>query len=216
MNKTRIEALSDGVFSIVMTLLVIELKVPHVETQVVDGIGLWQILFNLWPIFRSYIISFFVLAMYWTAHHAFFHLYVGKADRRLSYINMLFLMFLSLIPFSAHLLGIYADNTTAIFIYAVNIIALGLTFYTMLRLIVNNPQMQHENLTKRLVTQGIIRIWLPSVFALCAVCVSRYNLSLSYFLFAFPIVFNIIPGTLDSLENFYTKILKPILTNKKS
>ena len=209
MNKVRLEALSDGVFSIVMTLLVIELKVPHLEgDSIEDPLMLWQKFYNLWPLIRSYFISFAILAMYWTSHHAFFHYYVKELDRRLSYLNLLFLMFVSLVPFSAHLLGEYPKNTAAIFNYGCNIILIGLSLYAMLRLIIRNKHMRHEDLSNKLIAQGTIRILLPPIFAFIGIFYSYYNISVSYFLFMFPIVFNIIPGTLDVPERFIFKMIK--------
>jgi len=210
MNKARIEALSDGVFAIVMTLLIIELRVPAGHDHHVGAADLWFRLFGLWPLIQSYIISFLVLAMYWTAHHAFFHFYVKEVDRLLSLLNILFLMFVSCIPFSAHLLGEYSTNVTAIFIYGCNVILLGVTLYFMLRLVIREKRLQHEALSKRLIVQGNVRILLPPFFALLAILVAPYYISLSYILFAFPIVFNIVPGTLDSIEKTVSQWLRSL------
>jgi len=87
MNKSRIESLSDCVFSIVMTLLIIDIKVPPM-TNADSAHELWGRLLLLWPLFRSYYFSFAILGMYWIAHHALFHLFVKHANRPMTYINL--------------------------------------------------------------------------------------------------------------------------------
>lgn len=207
MNKNRLEALGDGVFSIVMTLLIIEIKVPHTEGAVTDQ-ELWLKLGELWPLFRSYIISFFVLGMYWIAHHAFFHLFAKNVNRVIALLNILFLMFIAFIPFSAHLLGQYPRHMPAIIVYGVNIIFSGLILYSMLRVAIHDKEVLHETVSWRLILQATTRILLPPVFAAAGIAVFPFNRNLSFFLFVFPIIFNIIPGTLNILEGAFVNRVK--------
>ena len=79
MNKSRIEALSDGLFSVAMTVLIFNIKVSPL-TQPISAYELLGQLWKLWPLFRSYYISFAILGMYWIAHHTFFH-YFAKYGR---------------------------------------------------------------------------------------------------------------------------------------
>ena len=200
MNKTRIEGLSDGVFSIVMTLLILDIKVPQLNGVSVTNQELWQRLADQGPIFRSYFISFVVIGMYWISHHAFFHLYARQVNRVVANINIVFLMFLAFIPFSAHLLGEYHRNEAAIAVYGMNIIGIGLALFSMFRIVIRNKELAHENVSRRLIIQGTIRVLLPPGFALLAIFAAYVNIPFSLFLFAFPVIFNIIPGTLDFLE----------------
>jgi uncharacterized membrane protein len=66
MNKARLEAFSDGVIAIIITIMVLEMKVPH-------G-GEWSDIFNLWPVFVSYVLSFVFVGIYWVNHHHLVHL----------------------------------------------------------------------------------------------------------------------------------------------
>ncbi len=200
MNKIRIEALSDGVFAIVMTILVLELKVPHIRGEETSNQLLWQKLIDLWPVFRSYLISFLIVGMYWLAHSAFFHLFTRQVNRVLANFNTLFLMFVSLIPFSAHLLGEYPRHYPAILIYGLNIIVVGLILFLMLRLAIHDHEVRHEAVSQRLIVQATVRVLLPPGFALLGMLVAGVNISFSFFLFFFPIVFNLIPGSLDFME----------------
>lgn len=120
----RLTMLTDGIFAIVMTLLVLELKLPEIHGHVTPQ-SLLDALIHQAPHFISYIVSFIVLGNYWVAHHTEFQ-YINKLDHKLIWLNVLFLMFISLLPFSASLLGHYPDNTTAVVFYGANLLISGL------------------------------------------------------------------------------------------
>lgn len=103
LGKSRLEALSDGVFAIAMTLLVLELKVPEMSHHHSNAEMLDQLL-ALVPAFLSYVLTFLIAGGFWFLHHVTFH-FIRHTDRLLCWINLLFLMFVSLLPFSAGLLG---------------------------------------------------------------------------------------------------------------
>jgi len=208
LTKSRLEALSDGVFAIVMTLLVIDIKVPVVRGLTMTDEMLWQKLLGLQDLFISYIISFLILGMFWMAHHAFFYHFFKHIDRKESLINIFFLMQLACIPFSAHLLGAHPRLFPSIFIYGCNIIFLGLTLFTLFALVIKDKEKLHDHVSKKTIVQAKIRILLPPVFALFGILAAFINIRWSYFLFAFPIIFNIIPGGLDLIENTYKGFAK--------
>ena len=207
MNKLRIEALSDGVFSIVMTLLIIDIRVPQLLMPENSQEMMGQ-LSRMWPLFRSFYISFAILGMYWVSHHALFHLFAKHANRPITYLNILFLCLISLIPFSAHLIGQYPHNQVAVAVYGANVIVIGVVQYWMLRLILDDAQMRHEAVTDKLIMQATVRVLLTPSFAVLGVIAGFYHSSFSFFLFAFPVVFNIIPGSLNALERGCTKVFK--------
>jgi uncharacterized membrane protein len=206
MNKTRIESLSDCVFSIVMTLLIIDIRVPAM-TDANSIHELWGRLVLLWPLFRSYYFSFAILGMYWITHHALFHVFVKHANRPLTYINIVFLCFISLIPFSAHLVGQYPQNELAVSVYGGNVILIGMVQYLMFHWAVNDDANRHEAIDPKIVQQATIRLLLPPCFSLLGIIVSPFSSALSFVLFAFPIVFNIIPGTISAVERVTAKII---------
>jgi uncharacterized membrane protein len=112
----RIVAFSDGVFSIAITLLVLNLAIGEhlLESQV--GHALWEQRENL----VAYAISFAVIGRFWIVHHSFFG-EVTAFDSRLISLNMLYLGWVVLIPFSSHVLGEYAGSTAAVVLYAANL-----------------------------------------------------------------------------------------------
>jgi uncharacterized membrane protein len=111
LSKSRIETLTDGIFAVAMTLLVLNISVPQISSHSADIVGteLLKRLFDLWPKILSYAISFLILAIYWSGHHRQFH-YIKHSDRVLVWINIMFLMFISILPFSTSLLGEYREQ----------------------------------------------------------------------------------------------------------
>ena len=124
LSKARLEALCDGIFVVVMTLLVLEIAVPahndiHSESQ------LTQRLFDMWPKLVSYAVSFALLASFWFAHHFEFSFF-ARTDRRHVWINVLFMLAISFVPVSTALLGEFYHYRSAIFVYAGNMALAGL------------------------------------------------------------------------------------------
>ncbi len=202
MNKARVEAISDGIFAISMTLLVIEVHVPHVADGAYSWIGLWGGITDILPMIASYVVSFTVLAMYWTSHHAMFHFFTKNVNRAMLQINMLYLMFLAFIPFSTELLGTYPTNVLAVWIYGANIICMGLTAFGMLLYAQRSHEIEMHDLEHRTMTQAKIRILLTPAFALLAMIVAFVSIPCAFLLFIFPVIFNLIPGTLNATEKF--------------
>lgn len=136
-SKHRVEALTDGIFAVAMTLLVIELKVPdpHLIHSQHD---LAQALADLAPKAVSWVISFFVLAVFWISHHRLFH-YVRHVDTGLLWRNLYQLAFVALMPFSAALLGEFGNTRIAQAVYNGNMVILGLLGLLALRYVRRHP-----------------------------------------------------------------------------
>ena len=113
----RIEAFSDGVFAIAITLLIIEIGVPVVT----DDESLGDALFDLWPKYFAYVLSFLIIGIYWANHHSFMRLFV-RTDHYFLMINVFFLMCIAFLPFPTAVLGEYLthgdDESTAVAFYA--------------------------------------------------------------------------------------------------
>ena len=126
LKPNRIEALSDGLFAIVMTLLVIELAVPVVP-ELLASEKLGEALLEMWPRFLAFGISFLILGLFWFNHHIYFH-FIRRSDSRFAWLNVLFLAPISLMPFSTALIGEYnIHSTLAVMFYGINGFACTLT-----------------------------------------------------------------------------------------
>jgi uncharacterized membrane protein len=107
----RVEAFSDGVLAIVITLLVLEIKVPHVAHR--DDSAQWAALAELVPKVGAWVVSFVFVLVFWVAHHYLFNS-LRKVDRGLLWLNGLFLLFMSFVPFPTAFAGEYPASTPAL------------------------------------------------------------------------------------------------------
>lgn len=125
----RIEAFTDGVFAIVITLLVLELRIPevhgpHLSEQLREG------LVELVPKFISFVVSFLYVSIYWYNHHQLFHP-VKSLNRALFWHNSIFLLFLTFIPFPTALIGSYPEDKVAVTCYGLAMMATAVSFVLM-------------------------------------------------------------------------------------
>ena len=194
MKSNRIETLSDGIFAIVMTLLVLEIKVPRVDLT--HGESLLTSVISLYPHFISYIISFIMLGIYWIGHHNQMH-YIKKVDRTFLWLNLSFFLTISMIPFSAALLGEYPKEQLSILIYGLNLILSGMMLYLIWNWAVSKKLT--IKITPKFRRFVNTRILLAPIIYSLALVVSFINLSLSFLLFFIPILFYILPGKVDRL-----------------
>jgi uncharacterized membrane protein len=109
LGRNRIEALTDGVFAVAMTLPVLDIKVPELR-QPTGTADLPLKLLGLGPKLLSYSVSFTILGVYWVGHHIQLS-FIRRADRPLLWINILFLLWVALVPFSTALLGEYPKDS---------------------------------------------------------------------------------------------------------
>lgn len=125
LTKSRIEALSDGVFSITMTLLVLKLEVPEVMHHSSDMAMLQQLL-ALAPEFLTYVATFLIAGGFWFLHHVSFH-YIRHMTAGLIWASLVFLMFVALLPFSAGLMQHFLIHPVSQVFYFGNQLAIALS-----------------------------------------------------------------------------------------
>jgi len=123
MNKTRLEAFSDGVLAIIITIMVLELKVPHEPN--------WHALMELSNVFLSYLMSFVFVGIYWGNHHHLMHT-VHHVNSKIIWANMGLLFSLSLIPFTTAWMGENHFDKMPLATYSANLIFCAIT-YTILQ-----------------------------------------------------------------------------------
>lgn len=202
MSHTRLDQLSDGIFAIVMTILVFEIKVPAIWGPI-DNIGLWLEVKNLLPVFLTYILSFALLFTYWRAHHFFISIYAKNIDSMLTNINALFFMLVSMVPFSASILGQFSRNELSIVIFSIHITLIGLTLYWMRRYVLYSEHIKNPEITKREIRGSTIRTLVPVFFALIAMLLSVWSIKISLTLLTLAVIFN--------LSSYSTRIFEKIL-----
>ncbi len=123
----RLAALSDGVFAVAMTLLVLDIHAPLAE-KIHGEQDLWRALTALSPRLLMYVMSFMTLGIFWIGQQTQLN-HLSNSDRSLTWIHLLFLFAVTTIPFSTMLLAEFPDYRTALLVYWANIFALGATLY---------------------------------------------------------------------------------------
>src|SRR5581483_1708035 len=178
MNHARLHALTDGIFAIVMTLMVLELKLPSLHST--TDHALLQALVSQKSIFASYFVSFAVLFVYWRAHNFVITFLAKNIDINLLTINGLFLFLVGLIPFTTQLSGTYNTVPLAISLYALNIILIGLTVVGMRVYIERSERIENVERTVEQRRAALIRTFLPVTFAAMAIPLSFVNTGVAY------------------------------------
>jgi len=130
-DTKRLETLVDGIFAIAMTLLVLALTVPDIIGPLSNA-AVQNSLYSLIPSFYTLVISFILLALFWSNHHRAFHR-IKKMNTILLWINVIWLLFIVLVPFSASLTGKYGEFPISHIIFNLNMLGiavfLGLNWY---------------------------------------------------------------------------------------
>lgn len=155
MTKNRLEAFSDGVLAIVITIMVLEMKAPHDAS--------WHALQHLLPVWGSYVISFMMIAIYWGNHHHLLHA-IDHINGKILWANTHLLFWLSLIPFATAWMGEnnFAQNT--VILYAIVLNFCGIAYFILLTAI-KNLHSNNEKLLLLLKQQT--RKGIKSVIAYC-------------------------------------------------
>jgi len=213
MKQQRLDGLADGIFAIVMTLLVFEIHVPFLKEDIAKGITdqmLWAGLMNLWGNFFTFLLSFALLFTYWRAHHFLTSVYARTLTVGLANYNALFFLLIALVPFSSRLLGEYWFSQVAIIVYGIHVILIGMTLFFMRRHIEKNPRIDTLIIHKDERVSGYVRIFFPAVCALVAIGVSFWNPGVSLIFFAFGILFNLLPASTNWIHNNIIEIVRDV------
>lgn len=120
MEKNRLEAFSDGVLAIIITIMVLELKVPHSPDL--------EALVELWPVFLSYTLSFLYIGIYWNNHHHLLQA-ANKVNGAALWCNLHLLFWMSLLPFSTDWMGENHFAKWPTFVYGLNLLLCAVAYY---------------------------------------------------------------------------------------
>ncbi len=185
LSAHRLEALGDGVFAIAMTVLVLGIAVPDVS-----GPGaLIASLVALWPKFASYALSFVMLGVLWIGHYFQFH-YIKRTDRTLIWLNLVFLLTVTFLPFGAGVLGNSYRDHVAIALYGGTILASGTALLLHWSHASNHPALVRPELTREIAGTLRRRIVAGMIGSAVAIAVGFLDtrISLAVFL-VMPVVY---------------------------
>lgn len=190
MKQTRLDQLSDGIFSIVMTILVFEIRVPE-YIGLVSEQTLINSLINIYPLLLSYLLSFSLLFTYWRSHHIIASVLAKNIDVQFSNLSGIFLFLVALVPFSSHFLGKYIDSKTGVIFFAINIILIGITLYKMRQYAIHSETIENTPFTSTEDKHANMHILFPVVSAIIAIVVAFYSTKIAIVLFTIAILFNL-------------------------
>ncbi|QFP76448.1 TMEM175 family protein [Deinococcus sp. AJ005] len=191
---SRVHGLSDGVFAIVVTLLVLELHIPEIAGTLSSAERAQELnsaLVELLPRLLVFFVTFLVAGVSWVSQTRF-QARLSRADPRLAFLNIIYLMFVSLLPFTAAVIGLYGDTPTGLATYAVNQALIGLAFLWMLWHAVRHDLMSPGWRAERLGQRALINLSVFALMALAAVTVP----SLAFFVpFVLPVAHPLLSRT---------------------
>ena len=184
-SPDRLVFLTDGVIAIIITILVLDIRVPELGS----GQSLADSLTEVRPTFVSFVISFLLVGMFWTLHKQTFN-QVRYVDHNATWLNLLFLLVLALVPYASSALGEYSTESTALHLYGVVMIAASL-----LRLALNAYFQTHPGLLWQPPSKKARRLYaftssVPIVVYIIAMVVAGWSTTLSLVLyFSIPVVY---------------------------
>jgi uncharacterized membrane protein len=174
----RIVFFSDAVMAIAITLLVLDLKAPDATGESAFELG--RTVLGLWPKYLGYMVSFWVIALYWVAHHRCFR-YIRKYDRRLIYLNFLFLMFIAFMPFPTALLFSSPARTLSVMLYAGTAAGMGLSL-ALLWIYAGRHRFILADVPPATVRDIRLNLLLPPVVFLMSAAVALINAGVAMYL----------------------------------
>ena len=162
MTKSRLEAFSDGVLAIIITIMVLELRPPHGSTM--------ADLIPLLPKFSAYLLSFIMVGIYWGNHHHLLHT-VHRVNTGIIWANLHLLFWLSLIPFVTAWSGEHPFQKDVMILYALVLLLSGVAYYILIQSI---GRTQHHSAALTAAIKGQSRKGIISLFAYIAAAVFAY------------------------------------------
>lgn len=193
-SKIRTELFSDAVFAISITLLILEVKVPHLHMEA-DSEELMQALIHLIPKIASWFVSFFFIAVMWVQHHNILRM-ADKIDYGVVWINNIFLFFLCFFPFPTALMGEYPHNRPAVLLFGIVITLASVAQSFLYHKIAKKHLCAGYNQEK--VLRNVRRTFLMApLMLLFATFLSYISLWLPYVLYAIVPFFFLLPLDLE-------------------
>jgi uncharacterized membrane protein len=198
LGMERINGFSDGVFAIVITLLVLEIKVPEIHKDLVSE-ELIPALKELAPNIVSHAISFALLGIYWVGHHTVFRL-IKRYDRTLLWLNLLYLLFVASMPFPTGLVIRYGDQQISLVIYCGVLILAGLSAVAMWWHASRDHRLIDENISQETIAITYRRILTAPALYLVAILVSFISVAITQVILVLVIVIYLVPNPLTVLH----------------
>jgi len=210
-GTTRLETFSDGVIAIVITIMILELKLPDLNKESTASQTL-HLFHDLVPYLISYIFSFVMIGVFWTNHHHMFHL-LQTTDERLVWQNFVFLFFISIIPFATSLVGASPRVPLSAATYGLVMLLTTLSFLLMRNYSLKNKLLHKDEdrqVNREIITvskKGRTKAIVGAAVYLVSIPLAFVNVYLAYLCFAVPPIIFFLPEGIDN-EKLAEKIVE--------
>lgn len=193
MSVNRLETLVDGIFAIAMTLLVFNIAVPP-SSEITPDVKFFELLKSLGPHLEVFAFSFMLLAIFWFNHHRFFH-FVKETDGTFLWINIFWLLFVALVPFSASVVTDFGNQKAGAVFFHSNMLMIGLFAALSLRYALHKGLMQDDTDEQIMRLFRLRSLFLP-VLSLCAIGISLFHPGRSSYAYFAIFLLNILLRTI--------------------
>jgi uncharacterized membrane protein len=198
-GKNRIEALSDGIFAIVMTLLILEFHVPNLPLNA-PNVDVAPALLTLWPKFLSYIVTFVSLGFFWVGHHIMYHA-IRRADRTLLWLNIFYFMFVSLLPFSTSVLNAFPEAFVAPLFFGANLAIIGWILFFQWSYANSQPDMLADFVSAEYRTTVRSRMLIVPVATTLTVFICFWSVGISLAIYLLLLPLYMLPAKLEDAKS---------------
>jgi uncharacterized membrane protein len=189
MTKNRLEAFSDGVFAIVITLLILDVRFPADKPLTLETLR------SVAPHVLTFVLSFIIVGVYWVSHHNMMH-FIGQVDRQLLWLNLVLLLIIVFIPFPAALLGQHPESELAVTLYGINLMLVNAAGTAMWIYAMSQPQLPVDRLATAL-PRFVAKLHAAPILVYgAAIALAHWYVPLSLILFAAVPAFFILPNPL--------------------
>ena len=189
MTKNRLEAFSDGVFAIVITLLILDVRLPADKPLTLETLR------AVVPHVLAFVLSFVIVGVYWVSHHNMLH-FIKQVDRQLLWLNLVLLLIVVFIPFPAALLGQHPDSALAVALYGGNLMLVNAAGTVMWLYAMSQPHLAADGIAPALPRFVAGLHSTPILVYAAATAVAYWYVPLSLMLFAAVPAFFILPNPL--------------------
>ena len=182
LTTARLEALTDGIFAFAMTLLVLSISMPDDPdgTNYMPNAELREMIMHEWRRFMNYAIAFLLLASFWMNHSKEFHM-IKATEHSHTWINIFFLMFVALVPFTTGLVGDYGEDSVAWTVFGANMFILGSLLYFNWWYASRNRMLIHADVKDEHIVIGKRRGLMVPLVALISIIVAQFDPNMAGF-----------------------------------
>jgi uncharacterized membrane protein len=203
LSKARVETLTDGIFAIAMTLLVLGIEVPQAGIPP----ALQGLLASLYPDIIIYVLAFLALAVFWVLHHQMFH-FIRSLDSFMLWLNIVWLLFVGLMPFTSNLADTYYPDMLAELIFGLNVLVISLIVLVQWYHVTRHPGLMDPAVDNALMKFEMQRGESVTGIALLGTILAAFDIFPGIAIFALiPLIFALSPQTLNYLSSQPKKLV---------